>query len=813
MVPGMNVSLVMKYFSLVGICLFMLFPSYGQSFFKHYPIQKVKNGREDQLLITSNSDLAEIQANVAVFSHVNSVCLDGEVDVNKAIEVLYNLVEVYEIKLRNYSGSIRDFSGDTLDLYEDIIYYITYENEMDLKTLDRFPKLNSLTIVHPGPVVEDYYLLLHLKNTTKLNILGDFFVKDMDSIAHYVGQLKQLKELGLGLDYITDLKKELFLLPNLKVLTVFDNASHVNNIEFIDYPMDKRFVQIPLGKTKKNVELRFFSDRSNIELYDIFYVKEYFEKATFSKTSWAKETKSEKGAATNWSVFTKDTTPLIDYASHTHAATDAPIPHLTPTVEYYKIDPTKNNIVHTKSGVELKIIANSITDQFGFVVKEETIIAFANLVDPINGFLAGLKMESFRKGQEIQLNPLSMFEIKAFVKGEPALLKKGYAIKATFVLPRDTQFSQYILDPQSRKWRPMTGYYYTKKLGEIQHQSFNNWNELESTRDVYLFDNKTFDERYKSPEYFYLMELEYGKRNFEKRKGLKFNSYTTNYYFSENKTSLSVKEGRKLVKILKQPRVEGDAKSLIRFKLIDAYDFELFKELKAFKKYEFKSNFELGRREFSKFYTLKKRYFDLRVLYKYQENKGFIEFKDENGYKVLEFFVSEEEKESFWKLYQKYTLAKDLHSKEYNEVVAEKEKKFIANYNRNRIKEGEKEYSAILTGFGIYSNANEAVMQNKKEIIANFTDLQGIPIDLKKCYILHKNTNTIYTYTDGNITFDKNNISAIVCLDHKGKVYFIDGDRLSSLHLEDYSYSVIKLEWIEFPIKTSEEFKEFIGIE
>jgi hypothetical protein len=489
-------------------------PIIGQCFFEYYSLDKVKGGKENQLEIRNNAELNEISQNYHAYSHVNSVSLNGNVDIDKAIPVLYNLVEIYEIKLRNYSGHFRSYGGDTLDLFEDIVFYMTYENSMDLEYIDNFPRLNSLTIVHPGPVVEDYNLLLKVKRTKKLNILGDFLPVDMDSIIHYASTLSQLTELGIGLDFLTDIKPSILKMPRLKVLSIFDNASHVNNIEYVDYPMDKRFISYKNGASTKQIELRFYSGRSEIEPFDIFYLQNYYPKAEFSKTSHSRgSSKQGKVLLTqNWSILTSDTIPIIDYASHSHPAANLPISYLTPTVEYYIIDPTKNNVVHTKSGVEIKIIANSITDNYGFLVKEPVTIAFADLQDPINSFLAGLQMTARRKGLEIQLNPLSMFEVKAFVNGKPAKLKKGFALKATFILPRDTVFSQYILDPVGRKWRPMSGYYYTKKLGSIKIQSFSNWTDPDKTNQVYAFDNTMFDERYSNPDYFYLLEKDFQKQ-------------------------------------------------------------------------------------------------------------------------------------------------------------------------------------------------------------------------------------------------------------------------------------------------------------
>ena len=109
-------------------------------------------------------------------------------------------------------------------------------------------------------------------------------------------------------------------------------------------------------------------------------------------------------------------------------------------------------------------------------------------------------------------------------------------------------------------------------------------------------------------------------------------------------------------------------------------------------------------------------------------------------------------------------------------------------------------------------NCHSLCMEKKKELIANFTDKSGIPIDLKVCYILHTNTNTIHTFYDKNIYFDANKVKAIICLDYKNDIYFIDGESLQYLKLEEYSYSIINLYKVEEQLKTAADFRSYIGI-
>ena len=111
--------------------------------------------------------------------------------------------------------------------------------------------------------------------------------------------------------------------------------------------------------------------------------------------------------------------------------------------------------------------------------------------------------------------------------------------------------------------------------------NFGNWLRDSATQMVYGIDNTNFTGRYANPEYYYLLEKEAVKNNFEKRKGLKFHSYPTLYHYSENKNSISVKKGKKLLRIAKLPREEGEKKDLIKYQLEDVSGWKLFPELKV----------------------------------------------------------------------------------------------------------------------------------------------------------------------------------------------------------------------------------------
>jgi hypothetical protein len=784
----------------------------GQIFSRHYSVPTVKKGKVDRLMIKTPLDLFEIKKTPEYFSHVTSVCVDGKVDINKVLQVLYELNELYEVKFRNYSGNMRLMKGDTLELIEDAVFYMTYENMEDLKVLNEFPKLRTLTLVHPGPVVEEWPVIRYLAKVKRLNVLGDFLPQDIDSLSGYLSELKQLEHLGLGLDYITDLKKYVKYLPNLKSLSIFDNASHVENIEFIDYPMDKRMIQYSEKGKKKEILFRFYSDRFTIEPYDLHYLKTIFEGALFDKGNTEDKSVHETFVINNWSELSVDTGAKLDYTAFAHPAANIPISYLSPYVEYFKINTLNNAIIHTQNGTELLIPALSIVDKYGKIIKGEVMIAFADLSHPINIFLAGLNMKTRRKGKDIQLNPLQMFEVKAFLNGEPLNMAKGKSMKATFMVPRDSVFSQYVLDPGKRTWRPTTGYYYKMKLEQLKKANFGNWLRDTSTQMVYGFDNTGFTGRYANPEYYYLMGKMGMKNNFEKRKGMRYHTYPTLYHYSEDKNSISVKKGKKLIRISKVPREEGEKKEMIKFQLVDVSGWKLFPELRVFAKYQFCVNFPKGRREFSKQYTVKKRYFDLRVFYNKRENKGYVELKGAEGYVKLPFNIHPEEEEKFIKMHKKYLSLLHLRELEYNGILGDKEKKFIKNYHANRKKENHDEKSLVLADFGIYSTSVESKMERKKELIASFTTRHGIPLDLRACYIIHDNTKTVYTFYNKNIYFDANHVKAIICVDHKGDVYFIEGDRLRYMKLAEYSYSVIKLDKIENQLKTSDDFSMHIGV-
>ena len=375
---------------LILLFTFSVLQSSAQTFAGHDAPDEVKKGKSDRLEIKSALDLFDIKKYPDEYAHVTSVSVNGDVNVNEVLKVLFSFNELYELKLRKYKGSIRLLKKDSLDLIEDVVFYMGYENTNDLKTIDNFPKIRTLTLIHPGPVVEDFSVLEDVKNVKRLNILGDFYPQDIDSMSGYLAKMDHLVHLGLGLDYITDLKRYVRFLPNLKSLSVFDNVSHLRNIEYIDYPMDKRLIRFNDEGKKREILFRFYSDRFNIEPYDLHYLKTIFPDALFDVGNVEDKSDAVNISMTNWSRLSRDTGEKLDYTAFAHPATNIPISYLSPYVEYFRINTTENAIVHTENGTELYIPRLSIVDSKGKTLKGEVVIAFADLDDPVNAFLAGL---------------------------------------------------------------------------------------------------------------------------------------------------------------------------------------------------------------------------------------------------------------------------------------------------------------------------------------------------------------------------------------------------------------------------------------
>lgn len=78
-------------------------------------------------------------------------------------------------------------------------------------------------------------------------------------------------------------------------------------------------------------------------------------------------------------------------------------------------------------------------------------------------------------------------------------------------------------------------------------------------------------------------------------------------------------------------------------------------------------------------------------------------------------------------------------------------------------------------------------------IIAQYTDETGLPIDVKNLFLIDSRYNSVFKMQVGNISFDPNTVSCIVATDYSGNLYYANKSDVSASNLSNNSLIYIKL--------------------
>ena len=78
-------------------------------------------------------------------------------------------------------------------------------------------------------------------------------------------------------------------------------------------------------------------------------------------------------------------------------------------------------------------------------------------------------------------------------------------------------------------------------------------------------------------------------------------------------------------------------------------------------------------------------------------------------------------------------------------------------------------------------------------IIAQYTDETGLPIDVKNLFLIDSRYNSVFKIQVGNISFDPNNVSCIVATDYSGNLFYANKSDISASNLSNNSLIYIKL--------------------
>jgi hypothetical protein len=95
-------------------------------------------------------------------------------------------------------------------------------------------------------------------------------------------------------------------------------------------------------------------------------------------------------------------------------------------------------------------------------------------------------------------------------------------------------------------------------------------------------------------------------------------------------------------------------------------------------------------------------------------------------------------------------------------------------------------------------------------LIAQYTDASGLPIDVKELFLVDSRYNTVIKVEPGNITFDPATTQYMVATDYSGNLYYANRTDISSSNLNNNDLTYIRLKKVGHNLNSIAYFNNLI---
>lgn len=700
---------------------------------------------------------------------------------------------IKELNLIDYHG---EFNANTFDSCSgiEILHISINEEKLDaLKYISKIKNLETLYIYILGKP-ENLSALKSLPNLKELHIIGDFLPKDLVQIPGFIQNQTTMQTLGLSIDRITDLPANIIRFKTLSRLNLYDNLSVFTNKGIEDLSEEKLSILFNINSDNINaISISYFSNNGKLIDFEIEYLQNLYKGEIVPQQFGENENdKQETGNI----PFAKEFVP--DFGSSLEF--NKPYPKISPNTEYFTINPSTNSLIYSNSGLKLSVAANSFVNEKGEDITVPIYLKLIQINSPSDILFAGL---NFKNGDRQFCNQF-LFNIQATCDKSAAKLKEGFQIKANLPVNSDSALT-YFFDYESNTWQDLNFYnqVFASNFTPIDFYKIENGNQCNS---YYQFDTSSFKQRFFGKHNIFLSDKENNSQLVFKSQTFYTDldrTWSKDFNSNGNLKGLKIKKGKSYIKIQKViPKVRNKERQY--FKVLDKTEQEIFAELKAFKAINFNTvvNAE-NKKEFNETYIKNTKYFDVQIHYTKGKEYCEINIKTIDGFKRLQAFITDTDNKKllkkqiskFAKAYKNYLHIRAKREMEFNALNKVRFSEFKA-YSNERIKGLQKDnkISEIkIHQLGTFGYLLDKIPSFSTNIIAQYTDETGLPIDVKNLFLIDSRYNSVFKIQVGNISFDPNNVSCIVATDYSGNLFYANKSDISASNLSNNSLIYIKL--------------------
>jgi hypothetical protein len=378
------------------------------------------------------------------------------------------------------------------------------------------------------------------------------------------------------------------------------------------------------------------------------------------------------------------------------------------------------------------------------------------------------------------------------------------------IMPAATDSAvNYFFDYESNSWQDLNLY------NQVFANNFvpTDFYKIETPKQhtaYYQFDTSSFNARFNGPHNYFLNDKGNGNQLLFRKKSYYTDldrTWVKDYNQAGRLNGIRVKNGKALVKVQKViPKVRNKERQY--FKVLDKTEQKIVPELAAIKGINFNVRINPeNKKEFNDNYVREVKFFDVRI--HYTEGREFCEItlKTTEGFRKLNAYITDsEDKEviksqlkKFKKAYEQYLKIKARRALEFNTLNTLRYDEY-KQFSSQKIKELEKksQFSEIkiqqLGTFGLLYTREPVFSTN---LIVQYTDLTGIPIDVKELFLVDTRYNTVFRVQAGNITFDPGTTQYFVATDYSGNLYYANKNDIMASNLSNNALTYIKMKKVD----------------
>lgn len=790
-------------FLLTGVNLFAQSNDY-------FSIKEVKSYRFDHLNISNNKDAETFINTTKEFNFIEALKISDVTVLDNVLSKTGTFYGLKEINLVDYHGDFTSSSFDSCKEVE-ILHISIDEAKLDqLKYVSDCKNLKTLFVYVIGKP-EKIEGFNNLPSVRELHLIGDFMPNDVVSLVNIVNQQSSIKTFGISLDRITDLPNNIAKLKVLDKLIIYDNLSVFTNKGIDDLSEEKlSIIYDQFTDNISAISISYLSNNGSLSDFESDYIQAIYKGELMNSQTKEDDNIGDDGVNI---PFNKEFTPDFPKTPEFNS----PYSSINPFEEVFVINPNVNSILNTQSGMTISIAANSFINENSEAVNDPIYIRVTQITKPTELLFAGLNLNNGTNQYSNQF----LFNIQASAEKSAARLKDGYQIKVGMPVAADSSIAHFY-DYESNTWQNLN-FYNDIFANNFEPLDFHKIETSSNTQQLYLFDTTNFDNRYKSKHAIYLNDKDNNSELLFKSKSFYADldrTWTKDFNTDGKLKGLRIKKGKSYIKIQKVIPKERN-KGRQYFKILDKSSVGLFPEIKAFNNINFNVEFTPeSKKEFNDNFIKNIKYVDVRIQYTKGKNTVDIILKTAEGYRKLTAFVVDtddkkvlkKQLKKFQKCYDKYLKTVSKKRTEFNDLNLIRFEEF-KTYNTNRINLLKKNlsYSELkihqLGTFGMFYSQTPVF---NTSLIAQYTDLKGLPIDIKNIYMIDNRYNTVFKIHVGNLTFEPANCEYIIATDYSGNLYYANKNDIAGSDVSNNSLTYIKLKKVPSNVKDINIFNSLI---